>query len=107
MLDDEKVTSLKKNQWGVSVSTGPGSSPVYLLGEPERRAYANYGMALTTYLLGDAEQTKIYVNKARAVPLDPDVGSEVKRLVAYDAKMLQEEQDSLGPKAAEFVETFM
>src|SRR5215204_534819 len=42
MLEDEEMTSLDKNQGGLTFTTGPDSLPVYLPENPEIRYYAYY-----------------------------------------------------------------
>lgn len=96
MLEDNEVASLEKNQGPFRFTTGPDSYPVYLAETPEMRYYAYYSIALTSYLLGETKDADDYVNKAKAVQVDPYMESEVERLMKYDVNVLQEEQPWLN-----------
>jgi tetratricopeptide (TPR) repeat protein len=94
MLEDEEVTSLDNNQGSPTFTTGPESYPVRLFENPEMRYYAYYGIALTSYVLGQSEDAEGYVNEAKAIQVDPYTQSEIKRLMEYDVKLLQAEQQA-------------
>jgi tetratricopeptide (TPR) repeat protein len=107
MLEDKEVTSLDNNQGPVTYTTGPDSYPVLLAENPEKRYYAYYGIALTSYLLGQPEDAEGYVNKAKAVQVDPNTQSEIERLIEYDVKLLQEEQQWLSKQANDFSKKYL
>jgi tetratricopeptide (TPR) repeat protein len=107
MLEDEDVTSLEKNQGGMTFTTGPDSYPVYLYENAEMRYYAYYSIALTSYLRGYTEDADSYVNKAEDIQVDPYVESEVRRLMEYDITLLEEKQQDLEPWAEGFRSTFL
>lgn len=107
MLEDKEVTSLEKNQGGMSFTTGPDSYPVYLYENAEMRYYAYYSIALTSYLRGHTEEAESYVSKAEDIQIDPYVESEIKRLMEYDITLLGEKQEDLKAKADSFRGTFL
>jgi Flp pilus assembly protein TadD len=102
MLETEDIMSLERNQGTFTFTTGPDSDPVWLSENAEMRYYAYYGMALTSYLQGYTEEAESYLSKAQAVPIDPYLESEVKRLMGYDIKLLQEGQEGFRAKADDF-----
>ena len=69
--------------------------------DPEKKYYAYYNMALTSYLMGKTGEAESYANKAQAIQMDPDVRSEVDRLLNYYIDRMKEEQN-FDTKAEEF-----
>ena len=107
MLEDEEITSLRRNQGGASFTTGEGSYPVYLPEVPEQRYYAYYSLALTSYLRGRTEEAETYVSEAKGIQIDPYVESEIERLMQYDIVLLLEEQEQFNARAESFRDTFL
>jgi len=97
MLEDKEITSLEKNQGVGAFTTGPHSHPVILSETPDFKYYAYYSIALTSYLLGQTKDAKRYVNEAKNIQVTNSyIKSEVERLLEYDIKLLQDEQESLS-----------
>jgi hypothetical protein len=61
-------------------------------------------LAFTYHLMGYTEEAESLVQIAESIPIDPDKKSEVKRLMAYDIGLLQEEQEHLSAEADNFGE---
>jgi tetratricopeptide (TPR) repeat protein len=106
-LDDEDVTSLEKNQGGLFYATDPQSPPVLLVEDPEKKYYAYYSMALTSHLLGNEEEAEGHVDRARNLQIDPDLESEVERLMEHNIQILQEEQDRFRDEVDDFKNKFL
>jgi tetratricopeptide (TPR) repeat protein len=107
MLEDEEVTSLEKNQGGMTFTTGPDSYPVYLFENSDMRYYAYYSIALTSYLLGNTGEAASYVDKAEDIQIDPNVESEIKRLINYDITLLIEKQEQFKVRAEGFRSAYL
>jgi tetratricopeptide (TPR) repeat protein len=107
MLEDEEVTSLEKNQGGMTFTTGPNSYPVYLFENSEIRYYAYYSTALTSFLLGNTGEAASYVNKAKDLQIDPYVESEINRLMNYDVTLLTEKQVQFKVRAESFRSAYL
>jgi hypothetical protein len=88
------------------VATGSGEFTVGLAEDPEKRYYAYYNMALTSYLMNKTWEAESYTNKAQAIQMNPDVKSEVKRLIDYYIDRLKEEQN-YDTKAEEFTAQYL
>ena len=101
LLTDDDIASLERNGGTWSFSTGPGTYMVYLAEDPEKQYFAYYNMALTSYLMGKTGEADSYASKADAISMDPDLRSEVKRLLAYYVDRVKEEQD-FDTRAEEF-----
>ena len=106
-LNDEEVTSLGKNQGGLFYAIDPQSPPVFLYEDPEKKYYAYYSMALTSHLLGNEEEAEGHVDQARNLQIDPDLESEVERLMEREIQILQEEQDGFRDEANDFKTKFL
>jgi tetratricopeptide (TPR) repeat protein len=107
MLEDKEIASLAKNQATFVFYTGPDSYPVYLTEESDKRSYVYYGIGLTAYLAGHEDKAANYVNKAKEIQSNPDMGREVKRLMEYDVKLLQAEQQWLSKQANDFSKKYL
>ncbi len=107
LVDDEKLTSLEKNKGRLFYLTDSQSSSVHLPSNTEKKFYAYYSIALTSYLLGKEEEAEEYVSRARDVPISSYSKSEVIRLMQHDIRILQEEQEGLVDKTDEFKSEFL
>jgi len=58
-------------------------------------------------LLGQSEDAEGYVNEAKAVQVDPYTQSEIERLMEYDVKLLQAEQQWLSKQANDFSKKYL
>jgi tetratricopeptide (TPR) repeat protein len=101
LLADEEIASLDRNAGTWVFAAGPGEFTVGLAEDPEKKYYAYYNMALTSYLMGKTGEAESYANKAQAIQMDPDVRSEVDRLLNYYIDRVKEEQN-FDTKAEEF-----
>lgn len=108
-LEDEEqakeLAKLEKNK-GILFYPTQSGRPVYLSKDPEKKYYAYYSAALTSYLLGDEEEAEERVNQARGVSVPTTSKAEVKRLMEHDVQTLQE-QDRFRAKADNFQEEFL
>ena len=50
--------------------------------DPEKRHYANYNMALTSYLMNKTWEAERYTNRAHAMQINPDVSEADSRYEA-------------------------
>lgn len=105
LLDNENVTSLKRNKdiWFYSFN----SETVFLYDYPEKKFYAYYNLALTYYLLGNETEAIQYVTKAKDLQIDNDLELNVKKLISYDIDNLQEEESSFFNRSDEFRRKFL
>lgn len=104
LLEDEDVTSQEKNQFPVFYHTG--ERLIFLSEDYQKRYYAYYSTALTSYMLKNGE-AESYVSKAEGLNLDANTRSAVRSLVRYDIEILQEEQPSLESKTNKFSTKFL
>jgi hypothetical protein len=105
LLEDEELASLEKNKGGLFFPTQSGD-PVYLSKDPEKKYYAYYSAALTSYLLGDEAEAEERVDQAGDISIPTALKSEVNRLMKYDIQILQE-QDRFNAKAGDFKNEFL
>ncbi len=105
LLDDENVTSLKRNKepWFFSF----GYEKVYFFNFSKKKFYAYYNMALTYYLLGNETEAMQYIKKAKDLHIDRESELDVKKLVDFDIGMLEEEQRSFLNRTKEFRRKFL
>jgi hypothetical protein len=101
LLADEEIASLDRNAGSWTFSTGPGEFMVILAEDAEKKYYAYYNMALTSYLMGKTGEAESYANKAQAIQMDPDARWNVDRLLNYYIDRVKEEQN-FETKAEEF-----
>lgn len=103
LLNDNKVTSTKENVGGWFFHTD--SYPVYFWELEGKKYYAYYSLALTCYLKGDKKEAEEHIKKTKDLKLKDE--NEIKRLLGFDIKVLQEEQESLKMYAKEFKEKYL
>jgi hypothetical protein len=63
-------------------------------------------MALASYLMNKTREAESYANKAQAILMDPDVKSEVNRLLNNYIDRLKEDQN-FDTKAGEFTAQYL
>lgn len=81
--------------------------PVYLPKDREKKYYAYYSAALTSYLLGHEEEAEKHVNSARDIDMPTSSKSELKRLMEHDIQTLQGAQERLRTRADDFKSEFL
>lgn len=103
MLQDQEITSIERNQGGYSFTTGSDEwSAVYLYKPSEQQYYAYYGLALTLHLMGNTKEARSYVHKANELRIDPNMKSDVRKLLLYDIDKLRKVQKGLRTRADDF-----
>lgn len=106
LLEDQELAELEKNKGALFYPTQSGR-PVYLPKDREKKYYAYYSAALTSYLLGDEEEAEKHANSARDIDMPTSSKLELKRLMEHDIQTLQEAQDSYSSRTDDFKSEFL
>jgi len=112
-LKDESIMAQERNSLILSAAfyTGPDSAEVYLTELPAHQYYVYYSTALTSYLLGNAEEAEGYIETARKLQTDGQVDAslvlEAERLLESDIKILSEARPDFRPGIDEFSQRFL
>lgn len=103
LLDDSAVASLPMNQDPWFFETD--QARIEFHGLERKKAYAYYSLSTTSYLQGDEDAAREYLDKARALR-DPKE-EEVKEVVTYDLRRLATEQPRWKERSEDYWRRFL
>jgi len=105
LLKDDDLVSMEKNSGLLAFNTRQGS--IYLSQTSDKLYYVYYNAAWTSYLLGDEENTKEYIQTAEDKGIDAARESQIKQIIDDNITTLLSEQPQHASRADAFRSKFI